>query len=66
LKRFPAVARPFLSNTSSLPEIGGDAALYFDPHDSATLKDAFEHIISDNSLRIKLILKGYERSILFS
>jgi len=66
LEAFSSGCPALLSNTSSLPEIGGDAALYFDPHDSATLKDAFEHIISDNSLRIKLILKGYERSILFS
>jgi len=55
-----------LSNSSSLPEIGGDAALYFDPFDSASLTDALERIISDNTLRTQLILKGYERSKLFS
>jgi len=66
LEAFSCGCPTLLSNTSSLPEIGGDAALYFDPHDPASLTDALEHIISDNSLRKQLILKGYERSKLFS
>ncbi len=66
LEAFSSGCPTLLSNTSSLPEIGGDAALYFDPYDSASLIDALEHIISDDTLRTQLILKGYERSKQFS
>ena len=66
LEAFSSGCPVILSNTSSLPEIGGDAALYFDPYDSASLTDALKKIISDNTLRMQLILKGYERSKLFS
>jgi glycosyltransferase involved in cell wall biosynthesis len=66
LEAFSCGCPTLLSNTSSLPEIGSDAALYFDPYDPASLTDALEHIISDNNLRMQLILKGYERSKQFS
>ena len=55
-----------LSNTSSFPEIGGGAAVYFDPFDTTSLTGALEHLISDDTIRLELIRKGSERLKLFS
>ncbi|HEY7952196.1 MAG TPA: glycosyltransferase family 1 protein [Solirubrobacteraceae bacterium] len=49
------------SNASSLPEVAGDAALLFDPHDLAQLADAIERLLFDNDLRQTLIARGAER-----
>lgn len=54
------------SNTSSLPEVAGDAALLIDPHDPTQLADAILRVISDPQLRQELIQKGKERAKLFS
>lgn len=50
-----------LSNVSSLPEIGGDAAIYFDPNDSSDIKRAISKVIYDDIFRSELIKKGKER-----
>lgn len=55
-----------LSNTSSLPEIAGDAALYFDPKSIDSIQDAVLSILQNESLRSQLIEKGKERLKLFS
>jgi len=49
------------SNVSSLPEAGGDAALYVDPLSVDDIKKNLELIINDKELRNKLIKKGYEQ-----
>ncbi len=49
------------SNASSLPEVAGDAALLFDPHDQAALSAAIERLLSDQALREQLIARGSER-----
>ncbi len=54
------------SNTSSLPEVAGDAALLINPNDTLELAEAILKVISDSQLREKLIKKGQERSKLFS
>lgn len=41
-------------NNSSLPEAGGDAALYFDATDSTALANHMENLFSDTTLRNKL------------
>lgn len=46
------------SNNSSLPEVGGDACLYVDAHDTMQIATAIEHILTDNELRKSLITKG--------
>lgn len=66
LEAFSCNCPVILSNASSLPEIGGDAAIYFDPSDQASLTSALEQFLSDDSLRMKLILKGHERQKMFS
>lgn len=54
------------SNTSSLPEIAGDAALLINPNNTLELAEAILKVISDSQLRKELIKKGLERAKLFS
>jgi glycosyltransferase involved in cell wall biosynthesis len=54
------------SNTSSLPEVAGDAALLIDPNDAIQLAEAVLKVISDPQLRQELINKGKKRAKLFS
>ena len=54
------------SNTSSLPEIAGDAALLVDPSNTTALAAAITRLLSDPELRAALVAKGYERVKNFS
>lgn len=46
------------SNVSSLPEAGGDAAVYFDPEDVGDIAKTIEKVLTDKALREKMIEKG--------
>ena len=46
------------SSTSSLPEVGGDAALRVDPHDAIDLADAMYRVLADADLREDLRERG--------
>jgi glycosyltransferase involved in cell wall biosynthesis len=54
------------SNLTSLPEIGGDAADYFDPFSIESIGSTIEKLWMDSSRRDQLIEKGYKRSQDFS
>lgn len=54
------------SNTSSIPEVVGDAALLFDPHSVHAIGAALVEITSSQMLRASLVAKGRERIKLFS
>lgn len=54
------------SNTSSLPEVGGDAALYCDPADPGAIAARMSEIAASPETRMRLIAQGRERSSLFS
>jgi len=54
------------SNTSSLPEVAGDAAILVDPNDFISLAEAILNVISDRQLRSDLIAKGKARANLYS
>ncbi|MDR1290926.1 MAG: glycosyltransferase family 4 protein [Planctomycetaceae bacterium] len=54
------------SNTSSLPEVVGDAGIMLDPHDVEGLADAMYRVISDENLRKEMIAKGLEQAKKFS
>jgi glycosyltransferase involved in cell wall biosynthesis len=54
------------SNTSSLPEIGGNACLYFDAKDEEDLLERIEQINNDEHLQQELIKRGNERIKEFS
>ena len=49
------------SNTTCLPEIYGNAALYFDPLKTTDITQKIVKLIKDNKLRKDLIKKGYQR-----
>jgi glycosyltransferase involved in cell wall biosynthesis len=50
------------ANTSSLPEVAGDAAILVDPADVDALADAIRRAIDEPSERETLIRKGLERA----
>ena len=54
------------SNTSSLPEVVGDAGIMVDPHDVDALADAMERVLTDESLREDMRRRGLERAKRFS
>jgi glycosyltransferase involved in cell wall biosynthesis len=54
------------SNTSSLPEIAGEAALMIDPYDVEELAWAMEEILSDGNLSKELGKRSLDRAKMFS
>ena len=54
------------SDSSSIPEVGGDAVVYCDPYDINDIKDKIEFVLKDSSLQQEMIKKGLERAQLFS
>ena len=54
------------SQTGSLPEVAGDAALYFDPYDESSILAVAETLITTPSIRSTLRQRGYLRSKEFS
>lgn len=54
------------SYSSSLPEIGGDACLYFDPKNHLDLVEKIQILKNDKKLRASLIKKGKQRVKNFS
>lgn len=49
------------SNTSSLPEVVGDAAELFDPEDEVAMRCAIETVVSEPEKSQRLVEHGYER-----
>ena len=54
------------SNTSALPEILGDAALWCDPRDPAAWTTAILQLAGNDTLRQSLIARGLARNALYS
>ncbi|MDT8317004.1 MAG: glycosyltransferase family 1 protein [bacterium] len=54
------------SNNSSMPEIAGDAAFYFDPNSEESILAAIESLLTNEKLRINLLEKARERLKLFT
>jgi glycosyltransferase involved in cell wall biosynthesis len=54
-----------VSGAAALPEVGADAAVYFDPQDPEEIAAALIRILSDSGLRESLRLRGKERARLF-
>lgn len=53
------------SNTSSMPEVAGNAALLIDPRDPESIQQGIEQLLKNEGIRKKLIENGYERPPLF-
>ena len=54
------------SNTSSMPEVGGPAALYADPNNPDDIANQMKLVYKDETLRNELIEKGWEQVQKFS
>jgi glycosyltransferase involved in cell wall biosynthesis len=54
------------SQTGALPEIGGDAAVYCDPYDPASIGGAIRRLVTDEALRQQYAARALERARLFS
>ena len=54
------------SNTTSLPEIAGDAAVLIDPHEPEHLAEATHRVLTDEALRCTLIERGQQQARKFS
>jgi glycosyltransferase involved in cell wall biosynthesis len=50
------------SNTSCLPEAGGDAAYYVDPSSSEQIAEAMLQVATDRSLREQMVQKGWNHA----
>ncbi len=49
------------SDASSLPEVTGEAALLFDPHDESAIAEALQRLLGDRALREQLRARGLAR-----
>ena len=54
------------SNSTSLPEVVGNAGLLFDPHNTEQMAEVIYNVIKDSHLRKELVKKGFERVKEFS
>jgi glycosyltransferase involved in cell wall biosynthesis len=54
------------SNSSSLPEVAGDAGLLIPPDDVSALAKALEHVLTDAALRQRLKTQGLQQAARFS
>jgi glycosyltransferase involved in cell wall biosynthesis len=49
------------SNVSSLPEVAGDAAIFFDPRSPQSMAAAISRLLTDAALSANLLERGYAR-----
>ncbi len=54
------------SNTASLPEVAGDAAIMVDPYDTAALAQAIRQMDADADLRAELAIRGQRQARKFT
>lgn len=54
------------SNISSMPEVAGDAAVLFHPHDAADIHSAMERLLTNQALRLDTVRRGLERARLYT
>ena len=54
------------SNATSLPEVAGSAALYFDPQDTGAIAEAIARLLADRGLREHLATAGREQAARFT
>jgi len=66
LEAFAANVPVAASGVSSMPEVAGEAAVYFNPRNTGEIKNAIKNILLDKSLSDRLKDKGQERLKQFS
>ncbi|MCB0749750.1 MAG: glycosyltransferase family 4 protein, partial [Ignavibacteriae bacterium] len=58
LEAFASECPVLLSNTSSFPEVAGNAGLYFEPENIESIQEAIKKIITKEELRKELVSAG--------
>jgi glycosyltransferase involved in cell wall biosynthesis len=66
LEAFSCSCPCILSNTGSLPEVGKDAALYFEPLEESSIVATVQNVLDNTGLRNELINRGRQRLMAFS
>ena len=66
LEGFASEIPVIASNTTSIPEVAADAALYIDPTNIADISKKMEMIASDSDMRWEMITRGRKRTELYS
>jgi glycosyltransferase involved in cell wall biosynthesis len=66
LEAFAAGVPVVCAKNSSLPEVGGEAALYFEGQNSGELAEKLKSVLEDNNLRKNMIANGQEQAKKFS
>lgn len=66
LEAFKSGTPVITTNSTSIPEVCGDAAVYFDPYSAKDLSVKLDNLIEDTELRNDMINKGLERAKMFS
>lgn len=54
------------SNSAAMPEVAGEAALYFDPANPEEMKDALRRLLESDSLRAELSAKALRQATRYS
>ena len=54
------------ANKSAMPEICGDGALYFNPHDPDDIKNKIVDLYFNENLKKKMIIQGYKQASIYS
>jgi glycosyltransferase involved in cell wall biosynthesis len=66
LESFSCGCPVVLSNSSSFPEVAGEAGVYFNPEDESSIREAIGSVIYNEEVRADLIKKGYKQLEKFS
>lgn len=66
LEAFACKCPIIMSAGGSLAEVGGEAAMYFEPENTESIYNTVSNVIGDSGLRNQLVRKGSERLKIFS
>ena len=66
LEAFAAGTPVVASNSTSIPEVAGDAAILIDPESVASIKLGIEQILMSESLQARCINRGKQRAAVFT
>jgi glycosyltransferase involved in cell wall biosynthesis len=66
LEAFSSGCPVMASHVTSIPEVGGDAAMYFDPLNVSAMEAVLLRLIRNPELRQEFVARGYERAKKFT